>query len=101
MATEAEQDAADFGTTTRDGAGQNFDEASIVTEGDGLAVQGAGVLSPKSIAAGIGFAAVTGTKRSAVRGVTACAAAALIVVGAEDVNGRRPILGNHQTADSQ
>jgi len=50
---------------------------------------------------GIGAAAVTGTERAAVRSVAACAATALILVCAQDVNCRGPVLCHHQACDGE
>ena len=101
MAAQAEQDAADFRATGGNAVGQNFDVLSVVAEGDGLAIERARVLSPESITTGIGNAAVTGAERSAMRSMAARAAAALIVVCAEYVDRRGPILCHHQSRDGQ
>src|SRR5208282_5549340 len=64
MATEAEQDAADFLRAGGDGRGQSFRVGAIVAECDYLAVQWAGVLSPQCVAASVGGAGVAGTERA-------------------------------------
>src|SRR5579862_8398422 len=101
MAAEAEKNAADFLRTTRDTVGQNFRVRTIITEGSCLAVQRAGILAPQCVASGIRRSLLARTERAAVWLVTARAAAAVVVVCAEDVNRGRPILAHRHSSAGQ
>ncbi len=72
---------------TGDRAWQYFNVLAIVAECDRLAVQWACVLSPQCVASGISRSAVARTERTAVWRVAACAAAPLVIVRAQDVDG--------------
>ena len=86
MAAQAEQDPTDFRAAAGDAAGQSFRVFAIVAKRDGLAVQWAGVLAPQSIASSVGYSAVTGSERAAMRSMAACATAALVIMCSQYVD---------------
>src|ERR1019366_5687202 len=86
VAAQAEQNAANFLAPAGDAGGQKLRVFPSIAECNGLAIQWAGILAPQCITTGIGAATVTGTERAAMRSMAARAAAALVVVGTQDVN---------------
>jgi hypothetical protein len=101
MAAEAEQNSADFLASSGNTCGQNFRVCPVIAECYRGAIQWASVLAPQCIASGIGSALLAGAESAAVRLVTACAAAAVIVMCAEDINRRRISLAHHKSCDCQ
>src|SRR5208337_891665 len=101
VAAQAEQNAADFLGPAGDGRRQNFRVFPVVAKFDCCAVQWAGVLAPQCIAASISSAGVAGTERTAVRGVTSSATAAVVIVRTQDVDRGRPVLRHHKPCECE
>ena len=87
MAAEAEQDAADFSAAAGDAGWAELQRIFRYRQRRWFCHTAGWRPVPTMHRSGIGRAAVTRTERTAVRSMAACAAAALIVVRAEYVNG--------------